>query len=68
MQVVDENCLFAALMTFGGMAPFPGTLPQTRESMALLSSSTEGGMSCSTMTGRFTVPSTAESVAMFSLE
>ena len=57
-----------ALMISGGMPSFPGDLPQTRKSMALLSSSTEGGTLSSSKIGRTQVLLAAESVTVFSLE
>ena len=53
-------------MTSGGMSSFPGALLQARELMALLSSSTEGGMSSSSTIGKVQVLSTTESVTVFS--
>ena len=53
-------------LSLGGMPSFPGALPQARESMALQSSSTEGGTSSSAMTGRGVMISTAVSVTTFS--
>ena len=56
-----------ALTTSGGMPSFPGALPQARESMAFLSSSTEGGTPSSSKC-KVQVLLTAESVTVFTIK
>ena len=57
-----------ALMTSGGMSSLPSALTQARPLIALRSSSTEGGPSKSSVTGRRMILSTVASVTIFSLE
>ena len=55
-------------MTPGGMASFPGAFPLASESMALLSSSTVGSLSSSSVTGKLVMVSSASLVTVFSRE
>ena len=54
-------------MTSGVMQSLPGALQQARESMALMSSSTEDGTFSSSKAGRGLIFSTTTSVMVFSL-
>ena len=52
----------------GGVPSLPGALPETKMSMALLSSSKVGSVSGFSMVGRHSTASRAEGETMFSME
>ena len=64
----SSKVVLPCLIKSGGIPSLPGALPEDKLSMALLSSSTNGSESSSSMVGRYSMASRAAGDTLFSLE